>query len=241
MNFALVDDEPLQLEYLQRTLSAALDRLGMDDRQLDTYTDPAAFLDAYEEGRYDIVILDIYMGAVSGIDVARRIRETDDTVALAFCTSSNEFASQSYDVRAADYLQKPITEEKIARMLERFRLSSIERNRRLRLPDGLSVPLRSIIFTEYLNHTVRFHIKGRDPHTVRSSQGDIEALLTRHKGFYVINKGSVINFAQVRSLEANIFRMQNGETIPIARRRFKEIEAAYTRYIFERMEEEVND
>ncbi len=241
MNFALVDDEPLQLNILKETLISALDKVGMDDRVIDCYSDAKSFVDSFEAGRFDIIILDIYMDEISGIDVAHKIREKDENVALAFCTSSNEFASQSYDVNARDYLQKPVTEEKVVRMLTRFNLEKIERNRSIRLPDGFRVPLRSIVYAEYINHSVGVHIKGQDLRTIRCNQSDIEALLTRHKGFCVINKGCIVNFAQVRSIETNAFVMQNGETVPVARRRFKEIENAYTRYIFEKMEGEVND
>ncbi len=241
MNFALVDDEPIQLNIMKQTLTAALDRIGIAERCIDEYSDAAAFIESFEEGKYDIVILDIYMDSLMGVDVARKIREKDENVTLAFCTSSNDFASQSYEVNARDYLQKPVTEEKVIKMLTRFNLAQIERNRSIRLPDGFRVPLRSIIFTEYINHSVQFHIKDQAPRTIRGNQSDVEALLTQHKGFYVINKGCIVNFAQVKAFESGTFQMQNGENVPIARRRYKEIEAAYTKYLFDKMLGEVSD
>ncbi len=241
MNFALVDDQPLQLNIMKEMLESALDRMGIDDRDIRCYWDAGLFLRDFEAGKFDIIILDIYMGEFSGVEVAHRVREKDDSVTLAFCTSSNEFASQSYDVGARDYLQKPITEDKVARMLARFQLDRIERNRSIRLPDGSRVPLWSIVYAEYVDHSVKVHIKGQSPRMIRCNQSDIEALLTQYKGFYVINKGCIVNFAQVSSIETNAFVMQNGETVPVARRRFKEIEAAYTRYVFDKMEEEVNE
>ncbi len=240
MNIALVDDEALQLNTLKSMLMSALKHLGMD-ADMECHLSPQAFLAEFETGKYDIVILDIYMDGMLGIDVARSIREKDENVVLAFCTSSNDFASQSYEVNARYYLQKPITEDKIVKMLHRFQLSQIEHNRTVRLPDGFRLPLHSIVFTEYLNHSVKIHIKGQSPHTVRANQSEIEVLLLSHKGFYVINKGCIVSFAQVLSMEANAFRMQNGETVPIARRRFKELEAAYTQYIFDKMVEEVGN
>ncbi len=241
MNFALVDDEPILLNGLKEKLLSALDAMGTDEHNISCYSEPDEFIRDFETGKYDIIILDIYMNGTNGIDVAKKIREIDENVALAFCTSSNEFASQSYDVNARDYLQKPITEEKILKMLNRFNLSKIEKNRSVRLPDGFRAPLRSIMYTEYINHSVEFHIKGQPTHTVRTSQGEIESLLLVHKGFFVINKGCIVSFAHVRSIDAGAFLMQNGEYIPIARRRYKEAEAAYTKYIFDKMVEEVSD
>ncbi len=161
MNFALVDDEQLQLNTLKQLLTSALNKLGMDAEHIECYSEPQSFIDGFEAGKFDIIILDIYMDGIMGVDIARQIRTKDENVSLAFCTSSNEFASQSYEVNAKYYLQKPVTEEKLSKMLSRLDLARIERNRTVRLPDGFKVPLRSIIFTEYINHSIKFHIKGQ--------------------------------------------------------------------------------
>ncbi len=241
MNIALVDDEPYHLNQLDEVLRASLSELGVNADVIDTYTSADAFLSGLEPSKYDIVLLDIYMNEANGIDVARRLRAIDPEVILAFCTSSNEYAAQSYEVNARYYLQKPIAKENVLAMLNRFQLSRIERNRAIRLPDGFRTPLRQIIYTEYVNHSVCFHICGQTPRTVRASQSEIESLLLPHKSFGVINKGCVVNYAQIKAILPSAFLMQNGETIPIARRRYKEIEAAYTKYLFDKMNEEVSD
>ncbi len=238
MKIALVDDEQRHLGILQAALTAALSDLGLEAESMECFTDGEVFLGGIAAHRYDIIILDIYMNSLSGVDVARRIRSVDEDVTLAFCTSSNEYASQSYEVDARYYLQKPVTQEKVAAMLKRFNLAKIERNRTVRLPDGSRVPLRHILYTEYLDHSVQFHLKGQNPRTVRTSQWEIEDLLLRHKGFYVINKGCIVNFEQVKSLEANAFLMQNGTAVPIARRRFRDIERAYTQFLFDKLDQE---
>ncbi len=240
MKIALVDDESYHLNTLRETLVSSLNELGLDAEILDAFLTPDEFFSGFEVGKYDIIILDIYMDRDSGIDVARKIRESDRDVTLVFCTSSNEFASQSYEVDAKYYLNKPISNEKVTFMLRRLDLAKIERNRTIRLPDGFRVPLRHIMYTEYINHSVQFHIRGEKPHTVYANHGDIEKLLLSHKGFSVVNKGCIVNFAQVKRIETNTFVMQNGETLPVARRRFKDIESAYTEYRFELMDSEVN-
>lgn len=147
MKIALVDDEQRQLDILRDTLTAALADLGFDAENIECFTAGDAFLDSMEANKYDIILLDIYMNNLNGVDVARKIREIDEDVALAFCTSSNEYASQSYEVDARYYLQKPISKEKVAAMLRRFNLSKIERSRQIRLPDGSRIPLRHILLS----------------------------------------------------------------------------------------------
>ncbi len=241
MRIALVDDEPILLNILKDALTASLAELSIEAECVDTFGSGEDFLADFEAGKYDIIILDIYMDGMTGIDVARKIRETDTDVSLAFCTSSNEFAYETYEVEAKYYLNKPVSQEKVAAMLKRFNLASLERNRAVKMPDGSRVPLSLIIFTEYNNHNVTFHIKDIPPRSFYMTQGDAEALLLPYKGFYVTNKGCIVNFAQVKAIESGAFVMQNGENVSIARRRYKEIEAAYTKYLFDKMVKEVSD
>ncbi len=240
MNIALLDDEAHQLNTLKATISDVLADIGLEADKIDCYTNAESFFEDIELNRYDIIILDIYMHELNGIDVARKIREYDQEVAIAFCTSSNEYAAQSYEVDAKYYLQKPISKDKVSAMLKRINLNKIERNRSIRLPDGFRIPLRHIIFEEYINHSVQFHIRGQKPRIVRANQSEIEGLLLHHKGFCVINKGCIVNFDQVKAIEANTFIMHNGEKVSIARRRFKEIEKAYTEFLFKKMDEEAS-
>ncbi len=241
MKIALIDDEAYLLNMLKDALTASLSELSIEAECVDTYNSGEDFLASFEAGKYDIIILDIYMAEMTGIDVARKIRERDTEVTLAFCTSSNEFAYETYEVEAKYYLNKPVSQEKVAAMLKRFNLASLERNRAVKMPDGSRVPLCLIIFTEYNNHYVTFSFKDIPPKSYYMTQSDAEALLLGSKGFYVINKGCIVNFAQVKSILPGAFVMQNGENVPIARRRYKEIEAAYTKYLFDKMVKEVSE
>ncbi len=241
MRIALIDDEPCLLNILKDALSASLAELSIEAECVDTYASGEEFLAEFEKGKYDIIILDIYMTGMTGIDAARRIRELDTDVSFAFCTSSNEFASETYEVEAKYYLNKPISREKVTAMLSRFNFASIERNRSVTLSDGVRIPLRQIIYTEYNNHRVTFHIRSIPSRSFYMSHSETEAMLLKHKGFCSVNKGCIVNFAEVKSISQNTFTMKNGDIVSISRRRFKEIEGEYTRYRFDMLNEEVSD
>ncbi len=241
MKIALVDDEPLCREELQTALHSALATLGIAVNKIDAFASANEFFEVWRAGDYDIIFLDIYMDAENGIELARKIRETDNDTLLAFCTSSNEFAAETYEVKAGYYLNKPVSEEKLTAMFHRINLLNIERNRMVKLPDGYRCLLRHILYTEYVNHTIVFHLKGSDPHIVYMSHADLEPLLLQYKNFKQVNKGCIVNFAMVKRIDGSVFTMQNGENVPISRRRLKEIGEAYTEYRFEKMSEEAND
>ena len=65
-------------------------------RSIDTFLSGTDFFAAWKTGMYDLIFLDIYLKDCLGIDIARQIRESDKDVLLVFCTTSNEFASESY-------------------------------------------------------------------------------------------------------------------------------------------------
>ncbi len=241
MKIALIDDEAHHVKALREALDASLAELGLAAERIDTFSETGAFFADFEKGKYDIILLDIFMGEMSGIEAARRIRKTDTSVSLAFCTSSNDFASQSYEVEAKYYLQKPISQEKVTAMLSRLHSAGAAKNRTVRLPDGFRIPLRQILYTEYQNHSVAFHLLNGEVHTVYMMQRDAEGLLLEHRGFCAANKGSIVHFAAVSRISGGTFLMKDGCVIPIARRRFKELESAYKQFRFEEMDAEVSD
>ena len=177
MNIALVDDDAEALRLLSSLFEAQLTQMFDAIHRIDTYPSGEAFLQAWTAGAYDLIVLDIYMERRNGIAVAEQIRQTDQSVQIAFCTSSNEFAAETYAVNARDYLQKPITAEKVARLLHKLDAAQIEQSRSVLLPDGAALRCRSVIYAEYSNHRMRFHMKTGKHHTVYASFAEIQKLL----------------------------------------------------------------
>ncbi len=240
MKIALVDDEQAELDYLLELLK---NQLAFSDNTLkiDTFPSGTAFLDAWEPGSYDLLVLDIYMERTDGISVARKVRETDSNVCLVFCTSSNEFASESYEVCAHYYLRKPITQQGIAAMLERLNLAAYERERQLLLPDGQKVILHNIMYTEYFNHIVTIHNQKGAAIQTRISQKEMERLLCGYPYLCCCSRGIIVNFNTVQRYSADTFWLSSGQTVPISRRRSKEVIDAYSHFLFEKMRAEVNN
>lgn len=238
MRIALVDDDKTQIEFLKYCIGKELYSLGDRGYKISEFESGESFIASFKEGLYDLIVLDIYMGELTGMEVAYRIRNVDENVIIAFCTSSNEFASESYEVNAKHYLRKPITEESVSKMFRRFDLDLIERNRVINLPDGKSVMLRKILYTEYNNHSVCIHLSDDDCHRLRISQGNLEELLSVHGHFCSPYKGTVVNFYAVESLTEDSVKLIDGTVLPLTRRRQKEFKEAYTKFRFNRMRKE---
>lgn len=97
MRIAIVDDDIQMCEQLRTLLNEFLG----DSSEISDYRSGEEFLTAWETADFDLIILDIFMDKLTGVDVARKIRERDSNVKIVFSTTSNEFASESYEVNAA--------------------------------------------------------------------------------------------------------------------------------------------
>lgn len=239
MKIALIDDEPEELDFLLQIIEKNSPDSEFNTKPIDTFLSGEAFLAQWQAGAYDMIFLDIYLKDSLGIDIARQIRKTDSKVLLIFCTTSNEFASESYEVSAHNYLLKPFSEEKVANMLKQLNQKTHEPGYEITLPDGQKLLLRNIIFTEYCNHVVIFYNKKGGNIQTRISHGELELLLCQYPFFYCCSKGIIVNFYEIESENKEYFQMSNGKRVPISRRKAKDVQEAYTRFRFEQIRQEV--
>lgn len=103
MRVAFIDDDPNELKILHTYFNDLTDPSTIS---IDDFSSGEEFLSRFTAGLYDLVTLDIFTGDLTGVDVARKIRETDHNVRLVFCTTSNDFASESYEVAACSKFWK---------------------------------------------------------------------------------------------------------------------------------------
>lgn len=238
MKVAIVDDDTELLENLSNLISNELLSIGDNSKKILKFHNGEEFLSNFKAGDYDLIILDIFMGGMLGIDVARKIRESDNDVRLVFCTTSNEFASESYEVNAHYYLHKPFTEKSVKAMLDRLGMDSYEFAKHITLSTGQSIILRNVIYTEYFGHNVTIHCKRGENITARVLHSEIERLLCENSYFCCCTKGIVVNFHEVKNQNGSDFLMSNGDSVPISRRRSKDVLDAYTKFKFDRLRKE---
>ncbi len=112
----MVDDEPLAVERLQLLL-ARVENVAV----VGTANDGEAALRIAEAVAPDLVLLDIAMPGMDGIDVARALSESAVDPVVVFVTAFDNFAVAAFDVAAIDYLMKPVQPERLARALDRVR------------------------------------------------------------------------------------------------------------------------
>ena len=113
----LIDDEP-DIAYL---VKVGLERNGFE---VDGYTDPILALQNFRRGLYRLLVLDIKMPKIDGIQLLERIKKEDDKIRVCFFTASEEFASNYKSVLEHSnkflFVSKPISISKMTEEIEQF-------------------------------------------------------------------------------------------------------------------------
>lgn len=227
IRIGVVEDDPLGVD----VLLSHLDRLQRESGECFTvraFSDGAHILRGYEP-HWDLILLDIQMEHVDGMQTARRIREVDSEVIIIFVTSSPQYAVSGYEVGALSYLLKPVAYAAFARELERSLAHLRTRARRDMLfstVDGSRrrVDLADVLFVESLKHKVAVQTP-ETRHLVVSSMRAMEAELAE-ESFFRIHSGFLVNLHHVVEVEGNECRIRGGARLQISRARKQEFLSA---------------
>ena len=115
MNVLIVDDEPLARERLQRLLGEIEGYRALDAAAANG-EEALALIDSLKP---DVVLLDIRMPGLDGLQVAARLCEKEAPPAVIFCTAHDEFALEAFQVSAVGYVVKPVRREDLAEALHK--------------------------------------------------------------------------------------------------------------------------
>lgn len=136
MNVLIVDDEPLARARIRRLLAGADDVAVADEAGNGTEA-----LKIAEAGRVDVVLLDIRMPGMDGIEVARHLKRLQPPPAVIFTTAYDAHALAAFEASAVDYLLKPIRGARLAEALARAR--ALSGSQLQALQTGGSAPARA--------------------------------------------------------------------------------------------------
>lgn len=235
MRIAYVEDEKEIAKSISDILKKVLDDLNIPNCRISNYYGSEDFFQNWSALKYDIIFLDIFLKDGHGVDIARRIRETDKEASIIFCSTSNEFATESYEVGAGYYLTKPVSYEKMRTMIVHIIENIVVRKEFITLNDGQKLLINQMIFSEYHNHLI--HIKMKDSLDMKtwSSQKDFVKAIQLFDHLLPITPGTVINMNEVDSFDQDMVLMSDGSTLPISRRHKKQIHEKYQAFLFEKL------
>ena len=123
MRILVVEDEPILLRQLTRRVHEAL-----PEAEIVAFDNADDALASLPSGVIDIAFLDIAIGTVTGVDLARSVKTAYPECDIVFTTGYSEYAPKAFELGASDYLMKPVTAEKIEHALSQLRHTAIKEN-----------------------------------------------------------------------------------------------------------------
>ena len=177
----------------------------------------------------DILIMDIQMKIINGMDTARKIREFDQNLEIIFMTSFSEFMQEGYEVKAYRYILKPISERKISRNILPC-INEIMKKKNNYLTINVKnyvdrIKIDSIVYIETDRPNILIYTND-NKYTNKMSISKIDKILREH-GFFRCHNSYIVNLKLVESMNSNTLKI--GEKyIPISKYRVKELKLALT-------------
>lgn len=202
---------------------------------LQTFSDADTLITAHSRSPFDIILMDVVMPLLGGIDAAKEIRQQDKNVKIIFLTASPEFAVDSYAVKASQYLLKPLEPEKLYRCLDELAEEIRQSAKRILIRDRHAVyrvALQDIEFIEADNKCIHFSLADGTILTSTEPLYQYESKLLLSDGFFKCSRSYVVNLYRINSFTPKEIRMQSGYRIPISRSFQKEFETAYFAALF---------
>lgn len=226
---AICDDEKIDTEYL----CSFVEKWAADFKytvQIKRFVSAEEFLFHYEEDKtWHILLLDIEMGRMNGVELAKKIRAKNKEVQIIFITGYNDYISDGYDVEALHYILKPVDERKLYEVLCRAceRLKKEEAALLLHLSDGMiRVPFYEIRYIEVRANYVTIY--GEEKVTLKTTLSALERELDDR--FFRVGRSYIVNMKYIRKITKSDVILEDETAVPISRGYYEALNRAFIHY-----------
>ncbi|MCH4179240.1 MAG: LytTR family DNA-binding domain-containing protein [Megasphaera sp.] len=207
----IVEDE----EAVARELRTMVNHIDPDLHVIGICGDGETALARIISDKPDLVLLDIELPGINGLEVAGTIAKMDDGPAVVFLTAYDQFALEAFDVNAVDYILKPIDERKLRRILERskrildvtaktadktketspLRHMAVDKGDTMEVIDCCQI---RFIYGE--NHYIHIMMTNGESHEVRMSLRDMEERLPQDS-FFRCHRSYIVNVNEIKQIK----------------------------------------
>ena len=216
LNIAICDDSIIDSNYVKElVINWSTNRKCQVN--INVFPSAEAFLFHYVENKeYDVLLLDIEMGNMDGVTLAREIRKSNKSVQIVFITGYSDYIAEGYDVEALHYLMKPLKEEKLYDVLDRAVNKLIQNEKHLILntfDEMIRIPLHEIIYIDVDRNYVTVH--SNKDYTIKKTLAKIGKELDER--FFKIGRSVIVNLKYISRVTRTDVYLNNGIILQLPR------------------------
>ncbi len=238
LRIALCDDNEVILNSIYNIISNYL-KENQHTYKINKFTKGNLLLENHCNEGYDIIFLDIDMPSISGFDIAKQLRESDDKCYIIFITNHSELVYESFDFQPFNFIRKtgsePI-EKSLHKVLNQL-MRQIKQNEIIVFDDStkgkIPVAVRDIMYLESDKHYIRYYIHNIDSDIrIRETMKSCEAKYLS-LDFVKIHKKYLVNMRYLTSIDNNYdeVKLKYGKRLPMSRNYKKSVDNQYTLYL----------
>ena len=236
IKIAICDDEKYMIDDIGIRIMDYFD----DDKEkfeLFEFSNGADFLSFYnEEGKTDIIFMDIEIGDKNGVEIIAKIREIDEDVVVIFVTSHTAYVNQAFRVGAFQYINKPIDEQFLIQEMDRACRMLLKSNSIISFPSKCGaeyVRVKDIVYCESQNKITAIQLRNG---SVKEVMCCLSKCLDSLECFGVFrcHRCYIVNIEHVVATNSQFAELNDSTHIPIGRKYRLDFDKAINRFINKR-------
>ena len=222
IRIAICDDDDEQIVLLRRLLVEWSEGKPFA-LVIDEYISAESFLFSYPDKPCGLLLLDIEMGKISGMELAKKLRKENDMLPIIFITGYSDYMGEGYEVEALHYLLKPVDKEKLFAVLDRYTKRHTPENEILLNCEDRTLHISPDMITYCEAVGKKTHVHLSDGKTLVCVMGisELKKLLT--DGCIFCHRSYIVNLRSVRSIGKTEVCLDGGESVPLSRRLYREV------------------
>ena len=233
---AVCDDNTIDREYVISFINRWAEE-KQKNIEIRTYSSAEQFLFQYaEEKDYDILVLDIEMGKLDGVSLAKQIRLQNDRIQIVFVTGFPDYMSEGYEVDAVHYLLKPVENNKLWSVLEKA-IRNLGRKEEVIYfqtnNEMTKVVLKDICFVEVLAHSCTIHTMEGEFET-KITMCELEKKLGQR--FIRTHRSFLVNIEKIKRIMKTDVVLDDDTKVPLSRRSYAQVARAFMKHFGEKWE-----
>lgn len=228
----ICEDDKAQIEYMRSLINDWAEKNSVNCH-VDAYISAEQLLFSFDEDfPYHVYILDIQMGEINGMELAKQIRARDPHAVIVFLTGLRDYVLEGYEVEAFRYLIKPVKEEEFYGIMTQIAKNLGQKeNAYFILERGgelTKIPYADIWYIEAQGHYVELsHRSGKIQW--KAGIGSLQAEFEEN-GFVMTRRGMLVNITGITRVTKTECILDNGESVSISRNRYRQVNEAFIGY-----------